>query len=128
LRIAFHSRSEPGATFDIFTVDLTGGDRRQITSSSGNDTSPAWAPRSRIAFVSDRDGEDHIYVVNMTTLDAVRATSGAGREIDPTWCRTLCFASNRDGTWKIYGQTERGGQAAQIVGGGNYNDTSPAYP
>lgn len=134
-RIAFHARSEPGGTFDIFAVDLAGTDRRRITSSPGNDTSPAWAPKSQIAFVSDRDGDDHIYVVDVTTLDAVRVTSGPGREIDPTWCRAeyyrdrdpggndLCYAGYRDGQWGIYV-----GNAAHNMVGGYWNSTSLAYP
>ena len=50
---------------DIFTVPIQEGPTRNLTrSSDAHDKWARWSPDgSRIAFVSDRDGEDEIYVV-----------------------------------------------------------------
>ncbi|HMY74763.1 MAG TPA: peptidase S41, partial [Blastocatellia bacterium] len=50
---------------DIFTAPIEKGPVRNLTNSSGaHDKSPAWSPDgSRIAFISDKTGEEEIYVI-----------------------------------------------------------------
>ena len=44
---------------DIFTVPVTGGEARQITTSHAYDSSPLWTPDGKqIVFRSNREGSD----------------------------------------------------------------------
>ncbi len=59
-RIVFSARGE------IFTAPKKNGEIRQITFLSGaRDDEPVWSPnKDKIAFISDRDGEENIYLVD----------------------------------------------------------------
>ncbi len=54
-----------GARGDIFTVPARSGITRNLTGSSGvHDRNPVWSPDGEhIAFISDKSGEDEIYVI-----------------------------------------------------------------
>ncbi len=79
-RIAF-TRIINGA-FDIFVMNADGTGVTKLTSSSpASSRKPVWC-RDRIAFYSDREGDN-----------------------DPTWspsCGQIAFTSKRDGFWQIY--------------------------
>jgi Tol biopolymer transport system component len=71
---------------DIYTVGVDARGAVPLVSSSGWDTGAAWSPDgSRIAFSSERDGDEEIYVVNfdgsgeqkLTELPGVDATTAA---------------------------------------------------
>jgi TolB protein len=80
--------------------------------------SPAWSLNSRyLAFVSNRDGNDEIYVLSLTASfgetvlsSTFRLTNNPAADIDPTWSPdasdgpqgSIAFASNRDGNFEIY--------------------------
>ena len=49
---------------DLFSVDATGGEARQLTSNAAYDAYPVWSPDGRqIAFASDREGSLDVYVI-----------------------------------------------------------------
>ena len=50
---------------DIYTVKASGGEARQLTSNSAYDTAPVWSPDSKkIAFASNREGSNDVYIVS----------------------------------------------------------------
>ncbi len=59
-RVVFSARGE------VFTAPKKNGEIRQITFNSGaRDDEPVWSPKKdKIAFISDRDGEENIYLVD----------------------------------------------------------------
>lgn len=66
---------------DIFTVPVSGGQARQLTSSKAFDSKPMWTPDgSRIAFRSNREGTDDLYIINAKGGTARRLTTDAGSE------------------------------------------------
>ena len=75
-----------GGRSDIFTVDLGGGISR-LTQEQGNNRDPSWAPNGRyIAFVSDREGGNHLWIM---TADG-RYQFRIGRQAScstPVWSR-----------------------------------------
>jgi len=65
-----------------------------------DNTMPAWSPDgTRIAFVSNRDGNLELYLVNVDTLEATRVTTNAAIDQEPSWTPgggMIAFCSNRD--------------------------------
>ena len=50
----------------IWLLDVAAGRARQITFSSKTERSPRWSPDGdSLAFISDRDGEPHLYILSM---------------------------------------------------------------
>jgi len=63
--IAFAGRANRKDKMDVFLVDVTGSQVRQLTHGEGSNEDPAWSPDGRlIAFSSTRDGRSKIYVMD----------------------------------------------------------------
>ena len=66
---------------DIFTVPVTGGQARQITSNSAFDSRPVWSPDgSRIAFASYRMGSADVFIVDRNGGEPTRLTTHSANE------------------------------------------------
>jgi PAP2 superfamily/WD40-like Beta Propeller Repeat/RTX calcium-binding nonapeptide repeat (4 copies) len=72
----------------------------------GTPWDPTWSPDgSRLAFVSDRDGDWEIYAVARTGGEKVALTHNRAPDINPAWSpdgRRIAFAGRRNGVWDIY--------------------------
>ena len=91
---------------DIFTVPVESGPVRNLTrSSDAHDRAPAWSPDgARIVFISDRSGEDELYLVNQDGSGALErlTTNGKCMRFRPVWSpdgSRIAF-SDKDG--KLY--------------------------
>ena len=63
---------------DIFTVPTGGGEARQLTSNEAFDSKPIWTPDGkRIAFRSDREGSDDIFIMNANGGGVKRLTASS---------------------------------------------------
>jgi Tol biopolymer transport system component len=59
---------------------------RAITKGKSNDFAPAWSPDgSRIAFISDRDGNDQLYVMRADGTGIRGVTTGQSDKDTPAW-------------------------------------------
>lgn len=66
---------------DIYTVPVTGGTARQITTNPAYDTDPLWTPDGqRIVFSSERESSRDIYITSKEGGLPVRITNYPGRE------------------------------------------------
>ncbi|MDE6023556.1 MAG: peptidase S41, partial [Muribaculaceae bacterium] len=63
---------------DIFSVPTTGGEARQLTSNDAFDSKPIWTPDGkRLAFRSDREGSDDIFIMNANGGGLKRLTTSS---------------------------------------------------
>jgi tricorn protease len=91
---------------DIFSAPIEKGPTRNLTDSSGaHDKWPSWSPDgSQIAFISDKSGEEEIYLVPQDgSKPAEQITHGGQRDaLPPEWApdgKRIAF-SDKDG--KLY--------------------------
>jgi hypothetical protein len=92
----------------------------QVTGHAG-DTAPA-VYGSRIAFMSDRDGNWEIYLVNLDGSDLRRLTDSPARDGLPTWSpdgSTIAFVADEGGVWAIWAVDPDGSNRRKLfdVGG-----------
>jgi len=58
----------------------------QLTFDEGSDHHPIWSPiDNRIAFVSDRDGYEHIYTIKADGTGLAQLTSDESDDLHPSW-------------------------------------------
>jgi Tol biopolymer transport system component/imidazolonepropionase-like amidohydrolase len=71
----------------LFTMPSEGGQATPLTSGMAFDAQPRFSPDgTRVAFTSDRDGGDNIWVISMDLQDTVQVTRGkANRAEAPAW-------------------------------------------
>ena len=108
--IAYQSRRT--GTSDIWIVDVTTGEQRQLTTDIRDDLTPRWSPDGRwMAFISDRGGQTDIWMTPVEGGTALRLTNDRAIEFNPRW--------TPDGTAITYGQVEVGSELLlQAPGGG----------
>jgi tricorn protease len=103
---------------DIFTAPIEKGPTRNLTNSSGaHDKWARWSPDgARIAFLSDRSGEDELYVIDQAGGEPEALTSGGvGMRYAPAWSpdgERIAF-SDKEG--KIYLVTVDSRQIQEIA-------------
>jgi Tol biopolymer transport system component len=124
--------------FDLFTVKANGGRERRLMNTPGvQEVDADWSRRGdKIAFVSDRDGDDEIYTMKpdgsrlrqLTFNDAPSAFDG-----HPNWSpdgRMIAFTSERDLTpetefqVEIYTMRADGGEQTRLT----FHDLSDFLP
>ena len=93
--------------FQLYTVNSNGTSPAAIAPGSpGNNYAPSWSPnQTKIAFVSDRDGNEEIYVMNANGTGQVRLTDMVDSDTSPRWSpdgTKIVFESDRDGNREIY--------------------------
>ncbi|MEZ4727347.1 MAG: SH3 domain-containing protein [Caldilineaceae bacterium] len=91
----------------LMIMNLIGGERQWVYDGNGSDNVyPTVSPDGqRVAFVSDRDGNQEIYVVNVDGSNLTRLTYAPGSDKWPAWSpdgQRLAFDSERDGNRELY--------------------------
>ena len=73
--------------FEIYVMDVDGGNRENLSSHPVDDMEPDWSPDgTKIAFVSDRnDDADQIYIMDSDGKNQTRLTDGPRRKLQPDW-------------------------------------------
>ena len=82
--------SDSAATYSkqyrLFIMRTDGSALEQLTESSGFEADPAYSPDgTRMAFVSNRDGNDELYIMTLATGAVQRLTNTAAAEQTPAW-------------------------------------------
>ena len=84
---------------------------------------------SRIAFVTDRDGNDEIYLMRVDGSELVNLTNSPANDVDPAWSpdgEKIAFASDRDGDFDIYVIRRDGSDLTQLTFG-EADDLHPSW-
>jgi Tol biopolymer transport system component len=97
--------------------------------SASVDHFPAWSPDgSRIAFVTDRDGNFEIYVMNVDGTNTINLTNNPATEFNPTWSplgTKILFSTTRDGNSEIYSMNPDGTSQTRLTSN-SVGDFNPA--
>src|SRR5438105_6231215 len=72
---------------DLYTLPIAGGKATRITGGMAWDCMPRWSPDGRtIAFISDRDGGDNLWLVNADGTGANKVTKEVDNALSsPIW-------------------------------------------
>ena len=86
--IVFAGRQAAHHPIDIFLVDITGGQVRQLTADAGNNEDPTWSPDGRfIAFTTTRAGKRQIYVMDADGSAQHLVANIRGDSFTPNWSK-----------------------------------------
>jgi tricorn protease len=99
---------------DVFTAPAENGPTRNLTrSSTAHDKAASWSPDGRkIAFISDRSGEEELYLVNQDGSGEPErlTTDGAMMRYTPVWSpdnKRLAFSDKSGRLWVLEIATKR---------------------
>ncbi|MDX6768621.1 MAG: hypothetical protein SF051_03755 [Elusimicrobiota bacterium] len=84
--IAFSGRAHNKDKMDIFLVDVTGSNVRQLTTGQGSNEDPAWSPDGRfLAFTSTRGGRSQVFVMDADGSAPRLVADVPGASFTPHW-------------------------------------------
>ncbi len=118
---------------DIYAIDADGSNLTRLTQTlSDTESDPAWSPDgSRIAFTSNRGGNNDIFVMNADGTGQVNLSNSFGADQSPSWSADgtqIAFATYRNSKWEIYVMNASDGSQQQPRDDGSSNSSiSPAW-
>ncbi len=109
-----------GGSRDIFLINLESTQPPvNLTHHPGDDEFPAWSSDGkRLAFQTDRDGNDEVYVMYANGSAQTPLTHHPASDGQPTWAgdnRRLAFVSDRTGQPTIYVMADNGGDPTALT-------------
>ena len=109
-----------GGSLDIILIDLESPQQPvNLTPHPGDDQFPVWSPDGkRLAFQSDRDGNDEVYVMYANGSAQTPLTNRPGFDGQPVWSgdsQRLAFVSDRTGQPAIFVMTDNGGELTALT-------------
>jgi hypothetical protein len=85
---------------DMWLSNADGSDSRKLTSDSATEMMPAWSPDgTKIAYVTDKDGQQNVYVMDVASGDVTRLSNHDVGDINPVWSTDgsqILFIAERD--------------------------------
>lgn len=103
---------------DIFKVSREGGDALSVVSTKGNDNNPKISPDGKwLAFSSDLDGNNNVYVVPLTGGEITQLTYNDASDIPVSWASdsyTIYIESGRLNQVSTYSLNREGGTPIRL--------------
>lgn len=120
---------------DLYTLPITGGKATRLTGGLPHDFGPRFSPDGkRVAFVSDRSGDDNVWVMSLDGKDTLQLTRGINSVyIAPEWSPdgqyiVVSREAPMQGLAKIWIYNVRGGIGLKMVDGtGGTRMMGPAF-
>lgn len=129
-QIAFVSFEHKRA--QIYTVDITNGQRRLLTSFTGINGAPAWSPDGRqLAVVLSKGGSPKLYNVDLSSGQMKQLTFGDAIDTEPRYApdgQSILFTSGRGGSPQVYRLSIADGSVSRVTFDGNYNARASYTP
>jgi TolB protein len=117
---------ETGGECGIFIDNPDDSQPPARVSSNADDTALSWSPDgSRLAYMSDFDGDWDVYLYTPATSSFVQLTENPASDGLPTWSpdgSSIAFVSDRGGAWGLYVTGPDGGETDVIL------DLGPSMP
>ena len=108
--------------YDLYVINVDGSGETRITTDTTNEAQPAWSPLgNRIAFVSDRDGNNEIYLMNPDGGAVTRLTNDSASDEQPAWSpdgTKVVFVSFRTGNAEIFVMDTTGANLVNLTNNG----------
>lgn len=91
---------------DIWLMELETGERSKLTSGLGGERWSRWAPdETAVAFISDRYGPSHLFLMNPDGSGQVQVTREEFPTMQPSWApdgSAVLVAAEMEGNWDIF--------------------------
>jgi Tol biopolymer transport system component len=116
---------------DIYLGTLDAKNMKKIVSGGMNTDPDFAADGTSLVFVSNRDGDEDLYLYNVTTDETRRLTDNTAQDFAPCFApdgREIVFVSNLDNPykWEIYGISVESGRTRRLTNN-NYWDGFPRF-
>ncbi len=120
---------------DLYTLPIAGGTATRITGGIAHDMQPRFSPDGRrVVFVSDRSGDENVWLLELTGGDPQPLTTGVNSTyMSPDWTPdgdyvVVSRAAPLRGLEKIWLYHVRGGRGLEMAGGpGGLRLMGPAF-
>jgi len=124
-RLLFQSKASPS---QISIANIDGSNVIKLTNDDTNNMSPKISPDgSQIAYLSNRDGNQEVYVMNIDGSGQQRLTSNRVEEWDPAWStdgsKVFFSSQNVHGFYDIYKVNKDGSSIEKILNSGSQSAT-----
>jgi len=126
------SSNRDGSNPQIYKANGSQGQTlTRLTFSSGTDVGAVWSPDGRkIAFASNRSGNNEIFVMDSNGGNLVNLTNNPASDQRPAWSsdgQWIVFSTNRDGNDEIYSMSSSDGSQAKNLTNNPSSDTMPFW-
>ncbi len=120
---------------EIYKVRTSGADLTNLSNNPANDAQPTWVSDTglfssagdRIAFATDRDGNQEIYMMTSDGADPANISNSGGEDFYPRATRSgarIVFVSTRDGSQDVFVMNANGSDQGNL----SNNPAQDAYP